>query len=110
MVEVLASPVTWVGMDVHMSSISAAATIGATGELVQARLAGDAGQAVQWARALPGRVRVTYEAGPAGFGLARALGDAGIEVPVERDGERGAERALRSPAASGVRVARGPSL
>jgi hypothetical protein len=39
MVEVLASPVTWVGMDVHMSSISAAATIGATGELVQARLA-----------------------------------------------------------------------
>src|SRR4051794_28889068 len=82
MVEVLASPVTWVGMDVHMSSISAAATIGATGELVQARLAGDAGQAVQWARALPGRVRVTYEAGPAGFGLARALRDAGIEVLV----------------------------
>jgi transposase len=82
MVEVARAPVTWVGMDVHMSSISAAATIGASGELVQARLSGEVGQAVRWARALPGQVRVTYEAGPAGFGLARALRDAGIEVLV----------------------------
>ena len=69
MVAVLATPVTWVGMDVHMSSISAAATIGASGELVQARLTGDVGQAVQWARQLPGQVRVTYEAHPFGAKL-----------------------------------------
>lgn len=83
--DVIASPtvpVTWVGMDVHMSSIAAAATITTTGELVQAKLTGDLGQAVQWARSLPGLVRLTYEAGPAGFGLARALREAGIDVVV----------------------------
>jgi transposase len=82
MVEVVATPVTWVGMDVHVSSIAVAATIGETGELRQAKLSGDVGQAVQWARRLPGEVRVTYEAGPAGFGLARALREAGIGVLV----------------------------
>src|SRR3954464_1285331 len=123
MVEVLASPVTWVGMDVHMSSISAAATIGATGELVQARLAGDAGQAVQWARTLPGRVRVSYEAGPAGFGLARALRDAGIEVLVCAPGlvpraprnriktdKRDAELLMRCLMAGQLREVRVPTL
>jgi hypothetical protein len=72
MVEVLATPVTWVGLDVHMSSIAAAATVGETGELRQATLAGDVGQALQFVKSLPGQVRVTYEADPAGFGLARA--------------------------------------
>jgi transposase len=82
MVDVLATPVSWVGMDVHMSSIAVAATVAGTGELRQAKLAGDVGQAVQWAKSLPGQVRVTYEAGPAGFGLARALREAGIDVLV----------------------------
>jgi hypothetical protein len=59
-VEVVAPPVTWVGMDVHVSSIAVAATISETGELRQAKLAGDIGQAVHWARCLPGEVRVTY--------------------------------------------------
>ena len=44
-VEVVATPVTWVGMGVHVSSI-VAATISETGELRQAKLAGDIGQAV----------------------------------------------------------------
>jgi len=85
MVEVIATPVapvSWVGMDVHMSSIAAAATITTTGELRQAKLSGDIGQAVQWAKSLPGQVRLTYEAGPAGFGLARALREAGVDVVV----------------------------
>jgi len=35
-------------------------------------------QIVAWARSLPGLVEVAYEAGPTGFGLARALTDAGM--------------------------------
>src|SRR4051794_24655515 len=31
------------------------------------------GQVIGWLRSLPGPVRVTYEAGPTGFGLVRAL-------------------------------------
>jgi transposase len=82
MVGAQGTPVTWVGMDVHVSSIAAAVTLAETGELRHMRLAGEVGQAVQWLRSLPGQVRVTYEAGPAGFGLARALREAGIEVLV----------------------------
>jgi hypothetical protein len=37
-------------MNVHVSSIAVAATISQTRELRQAKLAGDIGQAVQWAR------------------------------------------------------------
>src|SRR3954451_14563599 len=40
------------------------------------------GQVIGWLRSLPGPVRVTYEAGPTGFGLARALEAAGIECVV----------------------------
>jgi len=79
----LAGDVTFVGLDVHLSSIVAAATVGVTGELVRAKLPGDAVGAVDWVRELPGaRKRVTYEAGPCGFGLARALSSAGVDVMV----------------------------
>jgi transposase len=37
---------------------------------------------VGWLRSLPGPVRAVYEAGPTGFGLARAVRAAGIEVMV----------------------------
>jgi transposase len=74
---------TWVGLDVHMSSISAAATLGQTGELIRARFSGDPDEAVEWVKRLSGeRKRVTYEAGPCGFILARKLRLAGIEVLV----------------------------
>jgi hypothetical protein len=51
---------------------------GDTGEVFQRRLCPDHGGIVAWLGDLPGPVAVTYEAGPTGFGLARALRAAGI--------------------------------
>ena len=46
------------------------------------RLCPEHGQIVAWLGELPGPVAVTYEAGPTGFGLARALAAAGISCEV----------------------------
>ena len=73
---------TSVGLDVHARSVAAAAIDGVTGELVQARLTPSHEQIESWVRALPGPVAVTYEAGPTGFGLSRALNASGIRCVV----------------------------
>ena len=69
---------TSVGLDVHARSVAAAAIDGVTGELIQARLSPSYDQVESWVRTLPGPVAVTYEAGPTGFGLSRALNASGI--------------------------------
>jgi transposase len=69
---------TSVGLDVHARSVVACAIDGVTGEITQARLCPDPRQVIGWVAALPGPCRVVYEAGPTGFGLARALDAAGI--------------------------------
>jgi transposase len=71
-----------VGLDVHARSVAAAAIDGATGELTQARLTPAHDHIRSWIRQLPGPVAVTYEAGPTGFGLYRALTAAGIRCEV----------------------------
>ena len=73
---------TGVGLDVHARSVAAAAIDGVTGELVQARLTPSHEQIQGWLAALPGPVAVAYEAGPTGFGLARALDAAWIRCVV----------------------------
>ena len=73
---------TSVGLDVHARSVSAAAIDGTTGELLKQRLVPDQQVVLEWVRDLPGPVAVTYEAGPTGFGLARALTAAGIRCEV----------------------------
>jgi transposase len=73
---------TSVGLDVHARSVSAAAIDGRTGELFKQRLVPDQRVVLDWVRGLPGPVAVTYEAGPTGFGLARALAAAGIRCEV----------------------------
>ena len=73
---------TSVGLDVHARSVAAAAIDGVTGELVQARLTPSHEQIKAGLLALPGPVAVTYEAGPTGFGLARALDAAGVRCVV----------------------------
>jgi transposase len=40
------------------------------------------GEVISWLHGLPGPLAVTYEAGPTGFGLSRALSAAGIECVV----------------------------
>jgi transposase len=73
---------TSVGLDVHARSVAAAAIDGVTGELVQAKLTPSHEHIRSWVQALPGPVAVTYEAGPTGFDLYRALSDAGIRCEV----------------------------
>lgn len=69
---------TSVGLDVHARSIAAAAIDTQTGELFKSTLVPQPAVVLAWIRDLPGPAAVTYEAGPTGFGLARALTAAGI--------------------------------
>lgn len=62
-----------VGLDVHARSVVGCALDGDTGEVVERRLTPNYQDILEWLRSLPGRVAVTYEAGPTGFGLARFL-------------------------------------
>lgn len=73
---------TSVGLDVHARSVVAAAIDTATGELFRERLVPDNEIVLNWLARLPGPVAVTYEAGPTGFGLARALAAARIRCEV----------------------------
>lgn len=73
---------TSVGLDVHARTTVAAAIDERTGELTQRRMGADPAEIVAWVAGLPGPVAVTYEAGPTGFGLARALTAAGVRAVV----------------------------
>jgi transposase len=73
---------TSVGLDVHARSVAAAAIDGVTGELFQTKLTPVHDHIRTWLKDLPGPVAVTYEAGPTGFGLCRALVAAGIRCEV----------------------------
>jgi transposase len=73
---------TSVGLDVHARSVVAHAVDFATGEVFKARLVPGDDEVLGWVRALPGPVAVAYEAGPTGFGLARAFAAAGIRCVV----------------------------
>jgi transposase len=62
--------------------VVACAIDGETGELHRQRLTPDPGDVYRWVTALPGPVRVVYEAGPTGYGLARFLRGRGVECLV----------------------------
>jgi transposase len=74
--------ICFAGLDVHAHKTAAAAIKLGSGEVWRARLAGSPQAAIEWLESLPGPVRAVYEAGPTGFGLARAARDAGIEMMV----------------------------
>jgi transposase len=73
---------TSVGLHVHARSVAAAAIDGVTGEVLQTRLTPSYEQIRSWISDLPGPVAVADEAGPSGFGLYRALTDAGVRCEV----------------------------
>jgi transposase len=73
---------TSVGLDVHARSVVACALVSETREVVEHRLCPDHREILEWIGSLPQPVAVTYEAGPTGFGLARALTGAGIDCVV----------------------------
>lgn len=73
---------TSVGLDVHARSVFGCGLDGETGEVFTRRLGTDHREILDWVQGLPGPVAVTYEAGPTGFGLARALLDNQVQCLV----------------------------
>jgi transposase len=78
----MAKAKTLVGLDVHATKIVAAVLDGDSGELRTFRMNGDAGEAAAFCAGLPRPVRVAYEAGPTGYGLARELAVRRVECVV----------------------------
>jgi transposase len=73
---------TTVGLDVHARSVVAEAVDWSSGQVFSQRLVPSSSEVLAWVAALPGPVAVTYEAGPTGFGLARAFAAAGVRCEV----------------------------
>jgi transposase len=69
---------TWVGLDVHAAKVVACVVDAQSGEMTVHRLPADTAGVVAFCTGFAGPTRVAYEAGPTGFGLARALLAAGI--------------------------------
>jgi transposase len=69
---------TWVGLDVHARSTHAVAIDVMTGELSRVRFGPGVEAPLERLQSLSGPVRACYEAGPTGFGLYRALTEAGM--------------------------------
>jgi transposase len=119
----MAQSMSLVGLDVHASQTHAAILDMASGELRGVKLRMAPGRVVEFLATLPGPVRAVYEAGPTGFGLARAASDRGIDVRVVAAGKvprasgdrvktdkRDAERLARLLAAGELRFAFVPSV
>src|SRR5437899_1372882 len=73
---------SWVGLDVHARSVVAGVIDQGSGEVRSLRLPPGGEATVAWLKTLPAPVRVVYEAGPTGYGLARACAGAGISCVV----------------------------
>ena len=78
---------SWVGLDVHARSVLAVMIDGESGELRSRRLSGSTSEVVELCSSLPGPTRVAYEAGPTGYGLARALHATGVGCVVAAPGK-----------------------
>lgn len=99
---------TWVGLDVHAAKVVAAIADSRSGELAVQRMGGQTEQVAEFCAALPAPVRVAYEAGPTGFGLARALAARGIECTVAAPGkiDRPAQDRVKTDRRDAERLAR----
>ena len=87
---------TLVGLDVHATNIVAAVLDAETGQLQTFQMSGESEKAAAFCAALPAPVRVAYEAGPTGYGLARELVKRGVGCVVAAPS--------KIPRASGDRV------
>src|SRR5712691_8023998 len=73
---------TWVGLDVHARKVVAGVLDAGSGELRSLRAPTLPAETVAWLGQFPAPIRVAYEAGPTGYGLARACVRAGIACTV----------------------------
>jgi transposase len=113
---------TWAGLDVHAASTVACVVDASSGELSVQKLAGRTSEVAAFCARLPAPASVAYEAGPTGFGLARALEEAGVGCVVAAPGKierpaqdrvktdrRDAERLVRLLMIGGLHPVRVPS-
>src|SRR5919198_5785758 len=113
---------SWAGLDVHAAKVVAVTVDGESGELRAHRLSGQTAEVVAFCAGLAAPTRVAYEAGPTGFGLARALQAAGVGCVVAAPGKierpaqdrvktdrRDAERLVRLLMVGGLCAVRVPS-
>jgi transposase len=77
---------TVVGLDVHARQTHAAIVDPVTGEIRVSKLRVAPSEVVSFLEGLGPAVRAVYEAGPTGFGLARAARERGIDVRVAAPG------------------------
>jgi transposase len=82
----MAKGMTLVGLDVHARQTHAAVLDPATGELGVSKLRMAPVEVASFLEELDAPVRAVYEAGPTGFGLARAARERGIDVRVAAPG------------------------
>jgi transposase len=87
---------TLVGLDVHATKIVAAVLDSQTGQLQTFAMSGESTKVAAFCAGLPRPVRVAYEAGPTGYGLARELAKRGVDCVVAAPS--------KIPRASGDRV------
>jgi transposase len=87
---------TLVGLDVHATKIVAAVLDAETGQLQTFGMSGETAATAAFCAGLPRPVRVAYEAGPTGYGLARELAKRGVACVVAAPS--------KIPRASGDRV------
>ena len=99
---------SWVGVDLHARSAVAGVLDARSGELRTERVPAASGALLEWLLALPRPVRVAYEAGPTGFGLARACARAGIVCVVAAPGKipRAAAERVKTDRRDAERLAR----
>jgi transposase len=97
-----------VGLDVHAVKVVAAIADGPSGELAVRRMGGTTAQVAEFCAGLPAPVRVAYEAGPTGFGLARALQERGIACVIAAPGkiERPAQDRVKTDRRDAERLVR----
>src|SRR5439155_22152179 len=69
---------SWVGLDVHARSVVAGVIDRGSGEVRSLRVPPGNEGTVAWLKTLPAPLRVVYEAGPTGYGLARGCAKSGI--------------------------------
>jgi transposase len=82
----MAKAMTLVGLDVHARQTHAAVLDPATGEVAVSKLRMAPEEVVSFLEVLGPALGAVYEAGPTGFGLARAARDRGIDLRVAAPG------------------------
>jgi transposase len=97
-----------VGLDVHARQTHAAVLVPDTGELTVSKLRMEPVDVVSFLEGLGPWVRAVYEAGPTGFGLARAARERGVDVHVVAPGSipKGSGDRVKTDRRDAIRLAR----